>query len=214
MQPALEKFKEVLAYESNRKDKVMVFEGTVTQAVQRLARQVIKNNKLELRGDYYSYRQCNGDVFNIDVANKTCNCNRFLDKAACKHLTAACIKEKVYLNGLTIKRNALMTRQRKKANKKDSDDDNSDPDEDAVHEPEIHHEPNVDLQGDERMDTTTHESESLPSEAVKPKRGRPTNAERALRFEKGLTQTKNKIQKPQPNPTNRILRSQTNNSCK
>jgi hypothetical protein len=72
-----------------------------------------------------------------------------------------------------------------------------------------------DLQGDERMDTNTHESESLPSEAVKPKRGRPTNAERALRFEKGLTQTKNnKKEKPQPNPTNRILRSKTNNSCK
>jgi transposase-like protein len=71
MQPALEKFKEVLAYESNRKDKVMVFEGTVTTGCAASCKtRLLKHNKLELRGDYYSYRQCNGDVFNIDVANK------------------------------------------------------------------------------------------------------------------------------------------------
>jgi hypothetical protein len=58
--------------------------------------------------------------------------------------------------------------------------------------------------GDERMDTNTHESESLPSEAVKPKRGGPTNAERALRFEKGLTQTKNNIKIQKPNQTQQI----------
>ena len=175
----------------------MVFEGTVTKAMQQLAKKVIKHNKLELRGDYYSYQQSNGDVFIIDIANKTCNCNRFLDKAACKHLTAACIKEKVFLNG-----------QRKKANKNDSDDDNSGADEAELQDDEPHLDsdmPNV----CEYIDTNTNVQERLAVQVIKSKRGRPTNAERALRFETGLTETKKK-EKPKPTQTTRILRSQNN----
>ena len=213
MHPAVEKFKEVLAYESRRNDKPMIFEGYVTRNLSKLAKQVVKKNKLELKDGHYSYEQCNGDVFTIDVEQKTCSCDRFLDKAACKHLTAACIKENVALDGLKLKTNTILTRKRKKARKIDSDEDVSDANEDeplndkAIEEPSLIEPIEIETPI-EAMEIETPILGNIIN-VEKPKRGRPTNAERALRLDKEqLPQKKTKkVTKPVPD-TGRILRSQ------
>ena len=121
--PAVEKFQEVIAYESN-KVRVMNLEGKVTKAIKLHAKEIINNNKLQLNGGNYNYLHLNGAVFTIDFHNKTCTCDRFLDKAVCKHLTAACMIENIELNGLHIKSKTFVTRRRIKKNKiSDSDDE-------------------------------------------------------------------------------------------
>ena len=217
IKPALEKFTEALAYESNRKDKLLVFEGHVTQAVCRLAKKVIKKKKLEKREGFYSYRQCNGDVFTIDIENKTCDCDRFLDKAACKHLAAACIKEQIAFNGLKLPKNVLLSRKRK-ARTQDSDEEPEDG------EPMIQSDNSICDATDATSVTATPVTVTQVetnvfqenSNTEKPKRGRPTKAEQALRLEKGLeinnkeNKTKSKRLPKQAATTDRVLRPKNN----
>ena len=138
---------------------------------------------------------------------KNCTCDRYLDKAACKHLTAACIQEDVALNGLKTKRNILLNKRRKKLII-DSDDEDLNAIEDvqniaAINEietvPVLETIPTIQTQNTEEND------------ALKPKRGRPTLAEQALRKEKGLVpEKKSKKSTKQYPKTDRQTRSQKN----
>ena len=51
----------------------------------------------------------NGNLVTIDSQSKTCTCNSFLDKAICEHLVAACMLDKVELNGLQFQKDTLRT---------------------------------------------------------------------------------------------------------
>ena len=63
----------------------------------------------------YTYRQQNGQIAKINSINQTRSCAIFLDKATCKHLIAASIKDKLNIDGYPIFPKKLLTlRQRKR----------------------------------------------------------------------------------------------------
>ena len=220
MQPAVEKFTEAIMYESRKEIKISN-DGKVSKAIKDLAKQVLKKKKLILTAPgRYLYNQCNGEIFEINIESKTCSCDRFLDKAACKHLTAACMLEDIALNGLKSKRNLLQTRSRR-AKHLIFDSDNEEPDEinnvsalhdnvqgvsdsqDLVHENV--HEP---TQIDDVQASQHHAGNVQTDDIIKPKRGRPTRAEQALRREKALEDNSKKQKKGKEHPkSDRITRS-------
>ena len=186
----VEKFSEALLYESRRTLSICD-DAKVSKSTKTLAKEVIKKQKLQLiTPGYYTYKQCTGDIFNIDVGKKTCSCDRYLDKGTCKHLTAACMLEDVPLNGLKSSRNVLLTR-RRRAKKLIIDSDDEEP-VDSVQSEQIQSQSQ--LSEPEPSDPVYSEpvySEPVYSEPIiKAKRGRPTLAEQALRTEKATTKAK------------------------
>ncbi len=172
MQPAIQVFKRLINYES-KKVRTVMDAGKVTLSTRKLAEKILMTNRLINQGSKYTYRQTSGIQVNIDTGNKTCSCAHFYDKASCKHLTAACIKDSIRLHGLPQRRKKL-TAVRRKQNKPKEDTDDSDEEHELI-EPELEKAPEV------------FSMPLLPAEVsepiIKKKRGRPTNAEKALRFE-------------------------------
>jgi hypothetical protein len=81
----------------------------------------VKSNKLKPVGPTeFTYKQVTGLVVSIDTVKKTCSCDRFLDKAMCKHLVAACMILRVPLIGLTFKTSLRTVRRRLKPKADDS----------------------------------------------------------------------------------------------
>ena len=67
---------------------------------------VIINKNLLIPSSFngiYTFAGYNSLIYNINIYNKTCSCHKFIDKAICKHLAAACLKNDIYLNGLQKK---------------------------------------------------------------------------------------------------------------
>ena len=75
-----------------------------------------------MRINEYSYKHKDGSTSTINTKTKQCDCYTFLDKAKCKHLTAACMNDNIQLRGmLTIPKflKTLSKRWRKRNSAKD-----------------------------------------------------------------------------------------------
>ena len=104
---------------------------------------------------------------------KQCTCITLLDKAFCKHLIAACLKNNIIMNCLIHKTNTLRTLRRK--GKKQMDDSTSKQIDDTP------------LSADVSMNIT--EVSPIPPPIIQKRgRGRPTKAEKALCFEKPMVE--------------------------
>ena len=86
MIPALEDFSELVLCESVPRD--LVINRKVTKYMRDNATELLRKKKLINigGGSFTSYDEL------INTNAKTFTCSYFLDKAACKHLTAACIE--------------------------------------------------------------------------------------------------------------------------
>ena len=119
-----------------------------------------------------------GKFCTINTALKTCSCSRFLDFAICKHLTAACLKLNLPLNGLKLRSDTFRTlRRRIKNNEQDINESGND-DIVAISD-------KSDDIGELTQARTQLQVECLQP-SPKPRRGRPTKAESALRKEKEM----------------------------
>ena len=113
MIPALEVFQTCIEYESNNLKRI-VSEGKVTQFMLKQAKDIIKQKKLiQNGGNRYNYQHYNDTLGTIDTLSKFCTCEKYLDKAICKHLVAACIKDDIALNGIESSIDKLIYKKRK-----------------------------------------------------------------------------------------------------
>ena len=87
---ALNVFKTLINYQSDN-IKTIISEGKITKFIYTQAVAILKHSQLIQNGHKYNYNHYNNSIATIDSKNKTCSCDRFLDKSVCKHLTAACI---------------------------------------------------------------------------------------------------------------------------
>ena len=111
----MEVFEELIRYESNYIKKFEI-NPKVSKIFHNLANKILKGKLLVPDGlNQYTYRQQNGQIAEINSINQTCSCAIFLDKATCKHLIAASIKDKLNIDGYPIFPKKLLTlRQRKR----------------------------------------------------------------------------------------------------
>ena len=108
MIPALEVFSELVIFESVPRD--LVINGKVTKYMRDKTTELERKKKLiNIGGGSFT---SNEELINTN--KKTCTCSYFLDKAACKHLTAACIECDSKLPGLKPRNKCLRTIRRKK----------------------------------------------------------------------------------------------------
>jgi hypothetical protein len=116
MIPAMQKFEQLIEYES-RCYPIMEISKYVNKNIAKEARRIIILLRLDDYSQNYTYDQINGSTCHINTLDKTCSCAKFTDNAICKHLVAVCIKERIELNGLKIKRAFSIRRlQRKDGN--------------------------------------------------------------------------------------------------
>ena len=103
------------------KDDIYRERGRVTQLMNQQA--AIINDKNQLIGsadlNVFTYKGFNNVIYTVNTQAKTCDCFKFTDKAMCKHLAAACLKNVIFLNGLKQKPLKLRCI-RKRLAKKDS----------------------------------------------------------------------------------------------
>ena len=103
------------------KDDIYRERGRVTQLMNQQA--AIINDKNQLIGsadlNVFTYKGFNNVIYTVNTHAKTCDCFKFTDKAMCKHLAAACLKNVIFLNGLKQKPLKLRCI-RKRLAKKDS----------------------------------------------------------------------------------------------
>ena len=60
------------------------------------------NQLLSSEPNIYRYKHYKAHGYAIIKTNNcTCTCSGYFDKSVCKHLVAACIQDKIPLNGLT-----------------------------------------------------------------------------------------------------------------
>lgn len=76
-----------------------------------------KKTLRKIADNLYAYKQYNGNLIQIDTAQKTCSCFKFHDKMICKHLVAACMKDKVRLKGLEYFPRQLVTKKIRRQSK-------------------------------------------------------------------------------------------------
>jgi hypothetical protein len=194
MKSALVVFAGVIVAES-KSVKTISHSARVSSFVKRCAKQLAKSNKLKSEGPTsFSYTQTTGIVVTVDTNAKVCECDRFLDKAMCKHLAAACMLQKISLIGMPFTRSLRnMRRSIIRARIDDSliagdlDDQpltSSPTNRDSIND------------GEEHAGNDAHEPvyEPEPETTAPKKRGRKTKAEKALEFVK--TQRERQQQKP------------------
>ena len=88
----------------------LVINGKVTKYMRAKATELLRKKKLKnIGGGSFT-----SDDELINTIPKTCTCYYFLDKAACKHLTAACIEFDIELPGSKPRSQCLRTIRRKK----------------------------------------------------------------------------------------------------
>ena len=91
--------------------------GKVNATMNKQAIVIINQNLLipsSVIGIYY-FAGYNDVIYNVNIHNKTCSCYKFIDKAVCKHLAAACLQNEINLNDLKKKPLRLRYVYRKKA---------------------------------------------------------------------------------------------------
>ena len=121
MKIALEVFQGLVQYISNNMPAFTASAKVTTNTIKEA--HMIKDKIVNLSGNRYYYNRANGVICTMDTQTKTCNCNKFLDKAICKHLVAVCLIDGVELHGMSTKAKSLRTRRRR--NKLTVDDNDS-----------------------------------------------------------------------------------------
>ena len=114
--PSLKIFKHLIKCQTTEED-MYLSRGKVNATMNKQAIVIINQNLLipsSVIGIYY-FAGYNDVIYNVNIHNKTCSCYKFIDKAVCKHLAAACLQNEINLNGLKKKPLRLRYVYRKKA---------------------------------------------------------------------------------------------------
>ncbi|CAF0798855.1 unnamed protein product [Brachionus calyciflorus] len=162
-----------------------VNQGRVTKHIKNGAHKLIRKNKLVSYGGNHYTCTYKSTECSVDILAKKCSCFRFLDKAVCKHLIAACLKDDVELKGLRKKTKILSTVRKKYLKKNDSSDEDSIiAEEDNCNEGSGTFINQVNVKKKQSCKDITNKtaksSSNLDSEKAKRKPGRPKKISRAL----------------------------------
>ena len=100
MIPVMKVFQDLVVYESEQNIQYKNI-GSTNESMTRLARRIVDNDQMVGNGTSYEFSRKDGSIETVKLGDeRCCSCYYFLDKAMCKHLVAACLKENLPLLGL------------------------------------------------------------------------------------------------------------------